>query len=406
MPDEYKTLYYVTKFKKVHKNKYDYSVTRYIDKHTKINIACPKHGTFEQYVCHHLKGHGCPRCKGGTKFVLEDFVKKAKRTHGNKYDYSKVDYKNQKTEVIIVCPVHGEFKQKPQNHIRGSKCPKCKNDIKRNLKPTKSRRVLSTHQFVDRAKKVHGDKYDYSKVNYKNNKTKVTIVCPIHGEFDQVACYHISGNWCPKCGRESSCNSMLHDSEKFIQKAVKVHGSKYGYSLVNYIKAIKKVTIVCPTHGKFEQIANNHLKGHGCPKCSSSTGEAEIERALDELNIRYSSNYYVNTGNNVYFFDFFLPDYNLFIEYDGRQHFTPIEHFGGEDGFNRTKERDINKNKYCIESNKLLLRIPHTKHDCIKDIIKDVLLDISSKNYHISDDFHMDENNAVLFSAGCSGCAN
>ena len=174
---------------KIHGDKYDYSKVVYKNNKTEVCIICPIHGEFYQTPNSHLKGRGCPICGGTKKLTKEDFITKAKEIHGDKYDYSKVVYKNNKTEVCIICPIHGEFYQTPKNHLSGRGCPKCSG----NKKYTKE-------DFVQESSKVHGNKYDYSKVVYKNNKTEVCIICPIHGEFYQAPKNHLSGQGCPICG--------------------------------------------------------------------------------------------------------------------------------------------------------------------------------------------------------------
>jgi rubrerythrin len=122
------------------------------------------------------------------KFTKDDFIRSARKVHGDKYDYSKVVYKNNKTDVCIICPIHGEFYQTPNSHLKGRGCPIC-GGTKKSTK----------EDFIIKAKQVHGDKYDYSKVVYVNNQIKVCIICPIHGEFYQTPKNHLSGQGCPKC---------------------------------------------------------------------------------------------------------------------------------------------------------------------------------------------------------------
>ncbi len=158
--------------------------------------------------------------KTNTKFIEE-----CKQIHGDKYDYSKVNYVNARTKVCIICPVHGEFWQLPSLHI-GQKCgcPLCNGTFKK----TKT-------MFVEEARKVHGDKYDYSKVNYVNNSIKVCIICPEHGEFWQTASGHLRGRGCPKCGLKSIAEKKLLTTEEFIKRSKKIHSDEYDYSKVHYI---------------------------------------------------------------------------------------------------------------------------------------------------------------------------
>jgi superfamily II DNA or RNA helicase len=187
------------------------------------------------------------------KLTTEEFIKRAKEVHGDKYDYSKVEYKSAKEKVCIICPLHGEFWQIPSNHLHGYGCPKC------------SGKNRTTEDFIAEARKIHGDKYDYSKVEYVNTKTKVCIICPEHGEFWQNPCDHLIGKGCPKCSGVNKSNT-----EEFVKKAKEIHGDKYDYSKVFYINNKTKVCIICTEHGEFWQTPINHLNGQGCPICCES----------------------------------------------------------------------------------------------------------------------------------------
>jgi len=269
MPKKLTTEEWIKKAKAVHGDKYDYSKAKYVDAKTKICIICPKHGEFWQEANSHLMGKGCPKCscdKTGKRLrdTIEEFIEKAKKVHGDKYDYSKVKYVNARTNVCIICPIHGEFWQTPDAHIRGARCPSCAG-IKQ----------LTTEEFIRRAKKIHGDKYDYSKVNYVNSSTKVCIICLEHGEFWQLPFVHLKGSGCPRCV------GKYMTTEEFIRKAREVHGDKYDYSKVKYVDGKTNVCIICPIHGEFWQLPGNHLIGKGCSKCAGKNMSTEefIRRA-------------------------------------------------------------------------------------------------------------------------------
>ena len=249
---------FIIKAKEVHGDKYDYSKVEYVNSHTNVIIICPTHGEFLQTPTKHLMGSGCSKCSGKVKLTTEDFIIKAKEVHGDKYDYSKVEYVNNITEISIFCKKCKKFfTQKPSIHLMGSGCNVC----------NKSTKKLTTEDFIIKAKEVHGDKYDYSKVNYINSNTKITIICNEHGEFQQKPSNHLQGQGCSKC---SKCNKLT--TEDFIKEVKKVHGDKYDYSKVNYIKTDEKVCIICPTHGKFFQTPTLHKRGHGCPMCNGGNG--------------------------------------------------------------------------------------------------------------------------------------
>ena len=194
------------------------------------------------------------------KITTDEFIAKAKLIHGDKYDYSKVEYIGALKKVCIICPDHGEFLQTPNNHTQGQGCPKCKGD------KIRERFSSSKEEFIKNSRKVHKDKYDYSKVNYDGSLTKVCIICPKHGEFWQRPNAHTQGQGCPKCGLQNSREKQASRKEEFIKKARKVHKDKYDYSKVDYVNAMTKVCIICPDHGEFWQRPNAHLSGHGCPK--------------------------------------------------------------------------------------------------------------------------------------------
>lgn len=270
----------------------------------------------------------------------ETFIVKAKKVHGDKYDYSKVKYINNKTEVCIICPEHGEFWQRPDNHLKGNGCYKCGRNIM-GKKQTKN-----TEQFINEAKKVHGDKYDYSKVKYISCFEEVCIICPKHGEFWQRPANHLFGQGCPKCN-----GKLVNSTKSFIENAIKIHGNKYDYSKVSYITTHKKVCIICQEHGEFWQTPHAHLQGQGCPHCKESKLEIEVENTLSENGIKHIKQCRKDTLEwlDKLSLDFYLPEYNIAIECQGRQHFQSDVFFGGEEGFFEQIERDNRKATLCLE---------------------------------------------------------
>lgn len=267
------------------------------------------------------------------------FIYKAKLIHGNKYDYSKTEYINAHTKVCITCLEHGEFWQTPNSHLNGSNCPKC------SLKLRLLKRSLGKDEFIKKAKKIHGDKYDYSKICYVNAKTKICITCPEHGEFWQTPDSHLRSNGCPECVGLNKSNT-----KNFIYKARKIHDNKYDYSKVNYINAKTKVCITCSIHGEFWQTPNHHLNANGCPKCKESKLEKEVRNFLISNNITYETQKQFEwLGRQK--LDFYLPDYNVAIECQGRQHFKPVNYFGGNKGFEMLCNLDLKKYNLCKENN-------------------------------------------------------
>jgi hypothetical protein len=196
----------------------------------------------------------------------ELFIAVAKEIHGDKYDYSRVVYINNLTEVSITClTCSTTFKQLPKVHKRGSGCSSC-SKIQRGL----SRRS-TTEEFIENAKKIHGNTYDYSKVVYELAMKKVTITCKTHGDFNQTPNGHLDNKGCTKCATIKNADKARKTTLHFIEDSKKIHGDMYDYSKVVYETAMKKVTITCKTHGDFEQTPNGHLNGQGCSICGHNS---------------------------------------------------------------------------------------------------------------------------------------
>ena len=233
------------------------------------------------------------------KLTTEQFIEKAKKIHGDKYDYSKVEYIDAKTKVKIICPEHGEFWMSPNKHLLGQKCKMC------SIKEFSKTQTLTTEQFMEKAKKIQGDKYDYSKVNYINSQIKICIICPEHGEFWQTPNSHLQGNGCPICATNNRSMKQTLTTEQFIEKAKQIHGNKYDYSKVEYVNNHTKVCIICPEHGEFWQTPHKHtISKHGCPACGGSiilNNKTFIEKArkIHGDKYDYSQVNYINNRKKV-----------------------------------------------------------------------------------------------------------
>ena len=278
----------------------------------------------------------------------EQFIEKATKLHNGKYDYSKVEYKNTKTKICIICPIHGEFWQDPHSHLKGSGCSKCRVDR------TKKALTLSTEEFINRARKKNGDKYDYSKTKYIDTDTNVTIICPIHGEFKMSPHNHLKGHGCPRCSFQRLGLIKRKTLETFIGECKQVHGDKYDYSKVEYINNDTKVCIVCSKHGEFWQKPVKHLGGQGCPICKQSHLENEIWRLLKENHIEFERQKMFDWLGALSL-DFYLPQYKIAIECQGRQHFGCFTYYGGEEGYQVRLARDKKKLKLCQDNGVRLL---------------------------------------------------
>ena len=282
--------------------------------------------------------------------TTEEFIKEAKQIHGDKYDYSKVDYKGGHEKVCIICPTHGEFWQEASKHVtfKKSGCPKCATDKFRD----------TTETFVKKARKVHGDKYDYSKVDYVNSQTKTCIICPKHGEFWQTPNKHLTGRGCYHCGREKTVSSIFSNTKEFVEKAKKVHGDKYDYSKVDYRHNQEKVCIICQKHGEFWQTPNNHIGAGnkcGCPKCKMSKLEEFVCKLFDNNSIKYIHECSRKDLNWIgrQRLDFYLPSKSIVVECQGSQHFLPSDFNGFSDAEENLKKNinsDIKKFNKCTEN--------------------------------------------------------
>jgi hypothetical protein len=230
----------------------------YINTDTKINIICHDHGLFEQSPDKHIAGNGCPKCIGRHK-TLEDVLLEFKNVHGEKYDYSQLNFIMITKKVKIICPDHGVFLQTPQNHISGKGCAKCANVA-----------LLSQDEILKLFIVTHGDRYDYSQVNYVGGKSKVKIGCKEHGIFEQLPNLHKNGSGCPKCA-----GVVVYSNIEVIEQFQVIHGDRYDYSKIKYSGAFNNIIIICKEHGEFSQTPKSHKKGSGCPDCAITIGHTK-----------------------------------------------------------------------------------------------------------------------------------
>ena len=218
--------------------------------------------------------------------------------------------------------------------------------------------------FLNKAKIIHKNKYKYDKMNYINANTKITIICPIHGEFQQTPHHHLEGHGCKLCANIKTKQHKVMTKQNFVNKANEIHNYKYNYDKSIYKNARTNILITCPKHGDFEQLPCHHLKGHGCPKCKISKGENLVKLILDKYKINYKQQYKINIDSDINpsgraYIDFYLPDYNIFIEYNGEQHYIQREFFGGAMQFNKQKARDLFIKKYSEINNMKLIEISY-----------------------------------------------
>lgn len=256
-----KTIEFIEKAKKVHGDRYDYNSVDYINSQTKVTLFCERHGLFMQTPNKHLGGSNCRKC--AHTITTEEFITKVNKVHNSKYNYLNTIFNGVAEKIEINCNIHGSFIQKAQNHLRGVGCPKCGSESMAN-------KIRSTNEdFIEKAREIHGDKYDYSEVDYRGVKGKIKIICDNHGQFLQTPNAHLSGNGCQKCGKINMADKTTKTREQFIHEANLIHNGVYLYDQSKYIKGIEKIDILCTIHGLFKQTPNNHIKGQGCPKCKN-----------------------------------------------------------------------------------------------------------------------------------------
>lgn len=369
----YDTAKFVDLANKKHGNRYSYPNAVYTNYHGKVRIECRVHGEFIQGAGLHIHGNGCQKCgqlkgsnkcgqlRGSTSPQLkdsiaplikpencEDFIRLSTEVHRGQYDYSLVGYKNHYTTVTVVCLDHGPFKCMPTLHLKGNGCTLCQN----------------FNSFVEKARSLYGDKFDYDKSTYVNNKSKVRITCRSHGDFwilpgeltRQRADTGIQPR-CPVCHFESRRLSL----EEVIKKSKKIHGSAYGYDKLILGQTLKERAIFycikCLAY--FTQKPSDHLRGSGCPKCCESKHERLITLWLQTTEYKFESQkIFPDLRYKLPLkCDFYIEKLNLIIEFDGIQHFEPVDAWGGVEKFPIAQARDLQKNNYCTEKRINLLRI-------------------------------------------------
>ena len=275
---------FVRRAREVHGDKYDYSKTVYVAAIKDVTIICPIHGEFQQRPANHNIGRGCRACGGSKPLSLTSFIIRAQALHRSRYDYAFVNFKSVEDKVRILCPEHGFFSQRVMSHLKGFNCPSCGRES------TAQKLGHSLERFLQDAKVMHGDRYNYSHVNYTNALTKVKIICREHGLFFQLPAAHIRGINCSKCSDITSADKRRLTTEDFIKAAWLTHGDRYDYSRVNYVSALEKVEIICSEHGSFWQSPINHSRGAGCPGCAVSGFDQTKPATLYYLAVLTDSN--------------------------------------------------------------------------------------------------------------------
>lgn len=366
---------------KTHGDKYDLSDTVYNGMKDYVTAKCSIHGEFRINAYEFAYNRGCPKCGilkraekrydiqkvKKKKLSNEEFIKKSIKIFNNFYDYSKTDLlrKDNKGRVYIICPIHGGFWQSPYSHLKGCGCSKCAKEKQ------SEKQKLTYEDFILKAQKVHGDKYDYSQVEYKGCYEKINILCKKHGLFKQIAYSHLDGHGCPKCANEINSTINLSNTEDFILKAQLIHKNENNdYSQVEYKGAKIPVKIICENGHEYYQMPNKHLCGHGCPYCINniSKAEKEIREFIEDFNINTeaSNRKILNNAKEI---DINIPSKHIAIEYNGL-----IWH---SEKYGKTPNYHLDK---TIESANKGIKLIHIfedewiyKKDIVKSKIKNIL---------------------------------
>lgn len=325
--------------------------------------------------------------------TIEEFISEATEKHAGKYSYDAITSEiwnkpggNRTIKVPIICAKHGIFWQTIANHLnKGANgeyhgCPQCAKETKQINNPRNSSKKhygrKTTEEFILEAKKIHGDNYNYDLVNYKNAKSKIKIKCNICGNvFEQTPDHHVNRkDGCPFCRNKYFSESQQYskkEAEQFITDAI----NEEKFEILEYHGFKKDALMRCKKCGfKFWRAPINaqRLKCQ-CPSCDTITkGEAEILKVLETLDIKYIYQYRAD-WLGLQSLDFYLDELNIGIEYDGVQHFEPVETFGGEGAFEIQKTRDKIKNELCEKNNIKLIRIPYWDFNNIEKILNEQL---------------------------------
>ena len=345
---------------------YEYDWDSYVNATTPMRIKCSVHGWWDTTSpTSHKRGTICPTCAllnsaKNKRLSIAIVQKRFFDCQGNFYKYDWSTYIDTSIPMTIICPVHGKFEQTAHNHWKGHGCSKCY--YERMSESNTLDIEIVKKRFFDK----HGNTYKYIWETYKNFTTPMTIICLIHGEFEQTPHCHNEGCGCPKCaGKYLTVLDTIHEF-------IKEHGDIYFYDESTYVNQITKMDMYCLEHGLFKLQPYLHRLGIGCPKCNSSKGEKRINIFLTDNNINFNDQYKFDDCRfkRPLPFDFYLPDHNICIEFDGIQHHEFTEFFHKiEERFLEQKSKDQIKNDYCQDEGIKLIRIPYWDEKNIEEIL-------------------------------------
>jgi len=379
---------------------YKYKLDEYNNNKQKIEIECDNKHIFEMSISQHLKGYGCPYCAGYKK-TKSDILYEINKKHNFKYKYTDFNYDKLEDEILIICPVHGEFNKSLKLHRRGVGCSKCSN-----------RHSPDSIEFIKYCKEIDND-IDYSFTKYINNKTNVSFICKKHGLINKLP-NNIKTHICDKCfsikknfekfkvkaidkygdrfdyqdykdsltklkiiDRQTGfiyfqkpsyhikCNYFYNKRTitDFIEKANTIHNNKYNYSNSVYIGNKDNIEIICKEHGSFKQIVNNHLRGAGCPKCNRFN--IKENKLFEYIQSVYEGDILKNVRNIISKeIDIYLPELKLAFEFNGLYWHSELY---------KEKNYHLNKTKECLDKGIKLIHIWEDDWEFKKDIILSII---------------------------------
>ncbi len=363
---------------------FDYDESDYKGNDIPVIIKCKKAGhRFEQTPTNHYR-NGCKYCSGCYKRDTEDFIRRSIEIHKDDegkplYDYSKVEYITTEDKVEIKCRNGHTFFQTPHHHLNHG-CDFCARGVY----------IQNTEQLIEEARKVHGDKYDYSNSIYTGMNNHIIIKCEEHGEFLQVVLCHITyGRGCIKCAQQKNGILQRKTLEKFIEEANIIHENKFDYSRVHesYEKSDSKINIKCSKcEVNFMMRVKDHLYGQGCPNCKNKTHVVLFDFLRKEHGTEtfVSEKKFEGCKNKNYLpFDFYSKEHNLIIELDGRQHFEEVNIF--RETLEIRHKIDFKKMYFLQKNNISLIRIYQedvyeNRYDWRNDLINNINIHLENKD--------------------------
>lgn len=341
---------FISKAVAIYGDSYDYSSIDFIDSKTPIGLRCGLHGEFTVRPANHLNGQHCRKCKQSANALLNAkrvalrFAEKARRVHGDRFDYSRAYETDDAGRALIICPIHGEFWQLKSNHLSGRGCRLCSNEA----------RTTTVSEFIARSREAHGDTFDYSRVlQFASTRDQVEIICRVHGSFLQIARDHMRGVACQRCSIEKTKVTF----EEFLERARAAHGDRYGYLEESWRIDPQFVTVICPEHGPYQQNWQNHCIGMGCSKCKSFVSKPEIEifEALS-LEVPETIQQSVRSVISPKELDIWIPELKLAIEFNGTAYHDKAI-WAESLRSSEIRSRELNKTELCSELNIRLIHI-------------------------------------------------